>query len=68
MCFLLELGEAPRLALASKDVVVGAILDILVMAALKLDFQCFYIVFHLFVLSSIYLLMMPRLMAEDLFS
>ena len=68
MRFLVELGEAPRITLAPKDILEGAVLDILVMTALKLDFQSFGVIFHLFVLSSINLLMMLRLMAEDLFS
>jgi len=65
---LLELGEAPRLALAPENVVKGAILDILIVASLEVYFQGLGVFFYLFVLPSIMILVMLWLMAEYLFS
>ena len=65
---LFQLGKAPGLALAPKNIVEGAILDILVMASLEGYLQGLGVLLHLFVLSSIIILVMLRLMAEYLFS
>ena len=68
MPVLLEFGEASRLALAPENVIEGAILDILVVASLEVYFQGLGVLFYLFVLPSIMILVMFRLMAEYLFS
>ena len=49
---LLELGEAPRLALAPENVVEGAILDILIVASLEVCLQGLGVLFYLFVLHA----------------
>ena len=64
----LELGKASRLALAPDNIIKGAILDVFVVASLEAYLQGLGVLFHLFVLPSIMILVMFRLMAEYLFS